>query len=93
MPRRTFAEDKVIAWNASRKEMRDSTRAHIHAAEPHLWPQAFIKKIGPVTYRIERGFVPDMRVPGIFYVNKTLEPVRGSRGHTATVYTEIVHTY
>ena len=41
--------------------------------------------------RIERGFVPDMRVPGIFYVNKTLEPVRGSRGHTATVDTETVH--
>ncbi|KAI1729730.1 tRNA-splicing ligase rtcB domain-containing protein [Ditylenchus destructor] len=33
----------------------------------------FIKKLSPVEYKIEKGFVPNMNVEGRFYVNKNLE--------------------
>lgn len=32
----------------------------------------FITTLSPYHHRIERGFVPNMRVPGIFYVNEAL---------------------
>lgn len=32
----------------------------------------FIKKVSPVKYEIEPGFVPNMKVGGTFYVNKDL---------------------
>ncbi|KAI1303206.1 RNA-splicing ligase RtcB -like protein [Halotydeus destructor] len=34
---------------------------------------AFMEKINDVTYRIKKGFVPNMKVEGIFYVNSNLE--------------------
>ncbi|GBF89638.1 tRNA-splicing ligase-like protein [Raphidocelis subcapitata] len=37
--------------------------------------RAFIEKVGPVKYRIKEGFVPNMRVPGTFYVNDALAPL------------------
>ena len=33
----------------------------------------FIKRISPTQYEIAQGFVPNMRVPGICYVNSALE--------------------
>ncbi|KAI1717371.1 tRNA-splicing ligase rtcB domain-containing protein [Ditylenchus destructor] len=33
----------------------------------------YIKKLSPVEYKIEKGFVPNMNVEGRFYVNKNLE--------------------
>ena len=35
--------------------------------------KAFIKQVSPVEYRVEMGFVPNMRVPGTFYVNSRLK--------------------
>ena len=35
----------------------------------------FLEKIDKVTYRIKTGFVPNMKVPGIFYVNDNLKPL------------------
>lgn len=35
----------------------------------------FLEKIGHNTWRIKKGFVPNMRVEGRFYVNKNLEPL------------------
>ena len=32
-----------------------------------------IKQVSPVEYRVEKGFVPNMRVPGSFYVNDRLK--------------------
>jgi tRNA-splicing ligase RtcB len=37
--------------------------------------RAFIKQLDPVRYRIESGFVHNMRVPGIFYANHVLSPL------------------
>ncbi|KFM26950.1 TRNA-splicing ligase RtcB-like protein [Auxenochlorella protothecoides] len=36
---------------------------------------AFITKLSPYHHRIETGFVPNMRVPGIFYVNGALRSI------------------
>lgn len=36
---------------------------------------SFIQKKGQVLYEIDQGFVPNMRVPGRFYVNKVLEEI------------------
>lgn len=33
----------------------------------------FIKRVDATKFRIEKGFVPNMRVPGVFYVNQKLE--------------------
>lgn len=33
----------------------------------------YIRKIAPNTFQVDKGFVPDMLVPGIFYVNEHLE--------------------
>ncbi|KAK2076853.1 hypothetical protein QBZ16_005080 [Prototheca wickerhamii] len=33
---------------------------------------SYITKLSPYHYRIEKGFVPHMRVPGVFYVNAAL---------------------
>lgn len=33
----------------------------------------FIHKIGPNKFQIDTGFVPNMKVPGVFYVNRHLE--------------------
>lgn len=33
----------------------------------------YIEKINDYSYRIKTGFVPNMNVEGIFYVNKNLE--------------------
>lgn len=33
----------------------------------------FLEKVGPVTWRIKKGFVPNMKVEGTFYVNDHLE--------------------
>uniref|UniRef100_A0A069DUS0 RNA-splicing ligase RtcB homolog n=1 Tax=Panstrongylus megistus TaxID=65343 RepID=A0A069DUS0_9HEMI len=33
----------------------------------------YLEKIGPVAWRIKKGFQPNMNVEGIFYVNKVLE--------------------
>lgn len=35
----------------------------------------YLEKISPNTWRIKKGFVPNMRVEGRFYVNKNLEPL------------------
>eukprot|EP00164_Ancoracysta_twista_P004149 GFYU01005579.1.p1 GENE.GFYU01005579.1~~GFYU01005579.1.p1 ORF type:complete len:508 (-),score=141.86 GFYU01005579.1:36-1559(-) len=35
--------------------------------------QRYIKQVNPNLYRIEKGFVPNMRVPGYFYVNSFLK--------------------
>lgn len=35
--------------------------------------ESFLEKIGKNTWRIKKGFVPNMRVEGIFYVNENLE--------------------
>lgn len=35
----------------------------------------FMEKIGKNTWRIKKGFVPNMRVEGRFYVNESLEPL------------------
>lgn len=34
---------------------------------------AFIRQISPCKYSILPGFVPNMRVPGVFYVNEQLK--------------------
>lgn len=39
----------------------------------NMQDKALIKKISPVEYRVEKGFVPNMRVPGFFYVNERLK--------------------
>ena len=33
----------------------------------------FIRKTGPCRFEIAKGFVPNMKVPGVFYVNEHLE--------------------
>lgn len=33
----------------------------------------FIRKVGPCRFEIAKGFVPNMKVPGVFYVNEQLE--------------------
>jgi len=33
----------------------------------------YVEKIGPVEYKIKKGFVPNMRVEGRFYVNDGLK--------------------
>ena len=33
----------------------------------------FLEKVGPCKWLIKKGFVPNMRVPGVFYVNEALE--------------------
>jgi hypothetical protein len=35
----------------------------------------FVHQVDSVTYRIEKGFVPGMNVPGIVYVNENLRPL------------------
>jgi tRNA-splicing ligase RtcB len=35
--------------------------------------RAFIEQLSPYHYRINQGFVPNMRVPGVFYVNDRLQ--------------------
>mmetsp|Transcript_3236 Transcript_3236/g.7105 ORF Transcript_3236/g.7105 Transcript_3236/m.7105 type:complete len:507 (+) Transcript_3236:115-1635(+) len=35
--------------------------------------KAFIEQISPVKYEVKQGFVPGMRVPGVFYVNDRLK--------------------
>lgn len=37
--------------------------------------KAFLEKISHNTWRIKKGFVPNMRVEGRFYVNENLEPL------------------
>lgn len=46
-----------------------------HPAAPPLPPQerAFIEQLSPNHYRIKEGFVPNMRVPGVVYVNDRLK--------------------
>jgi len=38
-----------------------------------LQEAAYIEKLSPYHYRINPGFVPGMRVPGVFYVNDRLQ--------------------
>ena len=33
----------------------------------------FLERVTPTQWRVREGFVPNMRVPGVFYVNKHLE--------------------
>jgi len=44
-----------------------------HTQKKYTQECAFIEKVGPVKYQIKRDFVPNMRVPGQFYVNASLE--------------------
>lgn len=34
---------------------------------------AYLERVSPTQWRVKEGFVPNMRVPGVFYVNKHLE--------------------
>jgi hypothetical protein len=48
------------------------------AQPPHLRPPLsqelqYIEQLAPCQYRINKGFVPGMRVPGIFYLNDCLK--------------------
>lgn len=36
---------------------------------------SYIEKIGNCKYRIKEGFVPNMKVPGTFYVNDALKEI------------------
>ena len=50
----------------------------------------YLEKIGPVTWRIKKGFVPNMNVEGVFYVNDHLESeprvgVEESRGSSMSM--------
>mgnify|MGYP001026122444 FL=1 len=36
---------------------------------------SYIEKIGNCKYRIKEGFVPNMKVPGTFYVNDSLKDI------------------
>jgi hypothetical protein len=38
-----------------------------------LQEMGFIQQLSPYHYRVEEGFVPGMRVPGVFYVNDRLK--------------------
>jgi tRNA-splicing ligase RtcB len=49
---------------------RGSITAILHPQEVR-----FIRRVSPVKYEIDLGFVPNMRVPGTCYVNKDLEPL------------------
>lgn len=55
----------------------DPERLHTHCppSPPHYQESAFITKLSPYHHRIETGFVPNMRVPGIFYVNGALRSI------------------
>jgi tRNA-splicing ligase RtcB len=33
----------------------------------------YIRKVGPCRFEIAKGFVSNMKVPGVFYVNEQLE--------------------
>ena len=34
---------------------------------------AYLERVTPTQWRVKEGFVPNMRVPGVFYVNERLE--------------------
>ena len=59
-------------------EMRDSDKMHPVSDGIELHHRtyeeecSYIENRDPTSYTIKRGFVPNMRVPGIFYVNKFL---------------------
>lgn len=40
---------------------------------PRLQERQFIEPLSPYHYRINPGFVPNMRVPGVVYVNERLQ--------------------
>lgn len=42
-------------------------------ADAFVQERAYIEQLSPYHYRINPGFVPNMRVPGVFYVNQRLE--------------------
>ena len=44
----------------------------------------YIQQSGPVEYHIKRGMVPNMRVPGKFYVNDRLRTLLFDELHAAT---------
>lgn len=47
-----------------------------------LQEASFIKQLDDNKFLIEKGFVPDMSVPGTFYVNKNLSPLLFEVGDT-----------
>lgn len=39
----------------------------------YIQEKSYIEKLSPNHYKIRQGFVPNMRVPGIVYVNENLD--------------------
>jgi hypothetical protein len=59
---------------------------------------SYIEKVGNCKYRIKDGFVPNMKVPGVFYVNDSLKDVlfeeleQNLQGHGAGGFLPAVST-
>lgn len=49
----------------------------------NMQEKAFIEKLSPTHYKINEGFVPGMRVPGIVYVNENLDYLLFDELHAA----------
>merc|ERR1712080_56973 len=43
------------------------------AQRPYEEDRKFIERVGPLKWKIKKGFVPNMKVDGYFYANKKLE--------------------
>lgn len=44
----------------------------------------YIEQLTPYKFRINKGFVPNMRVPGVFYVNERLQDLLFEELHVAS---------
>ncbi|RWS17332.1 hypothetical protein B4U79_11484 [Dinothrombium tinctorium] len=61
---------KLRTFFETKKAKRNEEKMGVRTFEEE---RAFLEKIGPVSWKIKKGFVPNMKVEGIFYVNSHLE--------------------
>ncbi len=55
--------------------MASAAAASAPARRSYVEEVRYLQRITPTKFEIKPGFVPNMRVPGYFYVNSVLEPM------------------
>ena len=59
--------------HAPRAETHYTVRLRVTMRRTYAQEMSYLERVSPTQWRVKAGFVPNMRVPGVFYVNKHLE--------------------
>lgn len=74
-PRHTAWRAGGSGWSVgpSRVAMEDIGGTGKMLRRTYQQEMAYLERVTPTQWRVKEGFVPNMRVPGVFYVNERLE--------------------